>query len=464
MIVRGTTYFRRAAFAGLLLCALTSIASAQAKHPVIFIPGLTGSELRNPATKERIWFSPFKPRSGKIALTLDADPLKMNDSLVATDAVRSVKVGFVPFDIYGGFIKSLSARGGYHEEKWDAPTERGADAAVYVFAYDWRKDNVSNARLLIRKIDELRRKLGRPDLKFDIVGHSMGGIVARYAAMYGDTDLPAAGQKPHPTWAGANYFDNVILIGTPNEGAMLSFSSFVNGFEYKGLRIDLPFFQDTSKYMVFSIPAAYQLLPAPGAFRAFDENLKPLNVDLYDPATWKKYGWDITRDPDFVEHFTAAERRVADAYFANALSRAKRLHEALAAANGETKGTRFFAVGSDCKAATPDGVVIYKDRAGAWRTQFDAAGFTRADGTRVADADVAKVVLSPGDSIVAFHSVGATTQSKNAGVPSIFAAGPTENICEEHNTQATNRGIQDYVIRILAGITVAPKQLTAVAR
>jgi pimeloyl-ACP methyl ester carboxylesterase len=330
-----------------------------------------------------------------------------------------------------------------------------------VYAYDWRRDNVSNARSLIRKIDELRKKLGRPDLKFDIVGHSMGGIVARYAAMYGDADLAANGQKPHPTWAGASYFDNVILIGTPNEGAMNSFNAMINGFEYKGLRIDLPFFQDTSRYVVFSIPSAYQLLPAPGTFRAFDDSLKPLNIDIYDPATWVKYGWDITRDPDLVDHFTAPERRVAATYFANALSRAKRLHEALAAANGEAKGVKFFAVGGDCKKDTRDGVVVYRDRSGAWRTQFNPSGFTRADGTKVSDAEVAKLVLSPGDSMVAFHSVNASTQSRIAGVPSIIASAPAENVCEAHNTQATNREIQDYVIKVLTGISAAPKQLAA---
>ncbi|HEY2847048.1 MAG TPA: hypothetical protein VGI80_04470, partial [Pyrinomonadaceae bacterium] len=332
---------RRAAFAVLLLCALCVSGLAQARHPVIFIPGLTGSELRNPQTKERIWFNPFKPKSGRIALTLDADPSQMHDSLVATDAIRQIKVGLLSFDIYGGFVKALASRGGYHEEKWDTPSAKGGDAAVYVFAYDWRRDNVENARLLIRKIDALRKKLGKPDLKFDIVAHSMGGIVARYAAMYGDAELQGERQTPKPTWAGANYFDHIILIGTPNEGAMNALNTFVNGFIYKGLRVDLPFFQDTSKFAVFTVPSAYQLLPAPGALRAYDDHLKPMSIDLYDPQVWADHGWDVTHDPDFVEHFTATERRVAATYFVNALSRAKRLHMALAAADGEEKGVSF---------------------------------------------------------------------------------------------------------------------------
>jgi len=459
--LRGTTWIRRAAFAVPLLCAVLSTATAQATHPVIFIPGLTGSELKNPQTKERIWFNPFKPRSGRIALTLDADPTVMHDSLEATDALRSIKVGLLSFDIYGGFVKALASRGGYHEEKWDSPTSKGGDAAVYVFAYDWRRDNVENARLLIHKIDALRAKLGKPGLKFDIVAHSMGGIIARYAAMYGDAELPPEGQAARPTWPGANYFDHIVLIGTPNEGAMDALNTFVNGFVYKGLRIDLPFFQDTSKFAVFTIPAAYQLLPAPGAIRAYDDHLQPMSIDLYDPKVWADHGWDVTRDPDFVEHFTANERRVAATYFANALSRAKRLHMALAAADGEAKGVTFYAVGCDCRKDTPDGVVIYKDKAGAWHAQFDPTGFTRADGTRVSDADVKKLVLAPGDIIVAYHSLNASMESSAANVNSIFGAGPTENICEEHNFQATNSKIQDYVIKVLTGAPVVQKQLAA---
>ena len=454
----------RAAFAGLLLCAATQFAAAQATHPVIIIPGLTGSELRNPATKERIWFSPFRPKSGRIALTLNADPATMRDTLVATDAIRSIKVaGIVPVDIYGGMIKALESRGRYHEEKWDKPSARGGDAAVYVFAYDWRRDNVSNARLLIRQIDELRRKIGKPDLKFDIVAHSMGGIIARYAAMYGDADLPPAGQELKPTWAGSAYIDKLVMVGTPNEGAMNAFNALVNGFTYKGLRVDLPFFQDTSKYVVFSLPTVFQLMPAPGTVHAFDEHLKPMDLDLYDPQVWKKYGWDVTRDPDFVEHFTAAERRVADTYFANALSRAKRLHLVLAAANGMAK-VDIYAVGCDCRSETPDGVVVYQDGSGAWRTQFDPAGFTRADGTRVAEAEVRRRVFAQGDGIVPFHSVNASLQSSAANVGSIFGAAPAENICEEHNTQATNSKIQDYIIKLLTGIAAVPRQQLATAR
>ncbi|MBV9240642.1 MAG: hypothetical protein JO314_01425 [Acidobacteria bacterium] len=453
--LRGKIWIPRAAFAVLLLCALASLASAQPKTPVIIIPGLSGSELRNPQTKERIWFNALRPKSGRIQLPLQADPTVMHDDLVANDIVRSIKFGPVPYDVYGGFLKALTTRGGYHEENWDTPSVKGGDGAIYVFAYDWRLDNVGNARLLIRKIDDLRKRLGQPGLKFNIVAHSMGGFIARYAAMYGDTDLPPPGQKPRPTWVGERYFDHIVLMGTPNEGAMNAFVSFINGFSFKGWRIDLPIFQDSSKFMVFSIPTAYQMLPAPGTLRAFDDHLQPMALDLYDPATWRKYGWDIISDPNFVDHFSASDRRVAQTFFAAALDRARRLHEALAAADGEAKGIDIYPVGTDCRKETTDGVVLYLDDSGHWKTHFRPSGFTRADGTRVSDAAVRNVVVSPGDGVVPFHSLNASIESQHAGVASIFAGQPAENICEEHNTQATNSKIQDYVIKVLSGAVLA---------
>jgi hypothetical protein len=286
----------------------------------------------------------------------------------------------------------------------------------------------------------------------------MGGIISRYAAMYGDMDVLGGNDKLQPTWAGSRYFDKIILIGTPNEGAANALNSLVNGFAIGGMRIDLPFVQDTSKYLVFSVPTSFQLLPAPGSLRAFDDKLEPLEIDLYDPRTWSKYGWDVTNDENFTREFSLPEQKVADRYFANVLGRAKRLHEALAAANGKSVGVEFYTVGCDCKTDTPDGVVIYRDaKADKWKTLFKAKGFKRSDGYEFSDDDLKKVIYSPGDGIVPFRSLEAKTQSTRAGVASIYNAQETVLICQDHNKQAANSMIQDYVIKVLAGKMSVPK-------
>lgn len=439
--------------AGLLLGALSFSLFSQGKNPMILIPGLSGSELRHKDTGERVWFRAFKKaKSEDLRLAISADPTKNHDALIPGDILRSVKIGIFPaIDVYDSFVKAMLVRGGYHEEKWDTPSENGFQDSLYLFPYDWRLDNVVNARHLIQRVNELKRKLNKPNLKFDIVAHSMGGIIARYAAMYGDADLPTGNRKAVPTWAGAKDFDKIILMGTPNEGSAFSLSPLLNGFTIGGLRIELPFGQDTSKFTVFTIPAAYELLPAPGTLRVYNDKLKPIDVDIYDLKVWSKYGWNVIYDPKFALRFTSAERKVAAAYFAAALDRGRRLHEALATAQGNTGGISFYVLGADCKTAI-DAIVIYRDeKANKWKTIFRPKGFIRSDGVKVTDDELKKLMLSPGDGIVTSRSLETATQSGKVGLPSIMGSKSDKFICEDHNKLATNVGIQDYIIGILNG-------------
>ncbi len=435
---------------GICLFVLSVSLFAQYRNPVILIPGLIGSELKHKVTGEKVWFRALKPKSEDLRLPISTSIDKMHDDLIPGDIIREVKIGIFPAtDVYGGFIRAMEMRAGYHEESWTNPSDDGDRDAIYVFAYDWRLDNVVNARRLVHDVEALKRKLKRPDLKFDIVAHSMGGIISRYAAMYGDAELPMGNRKALPTWAGAKLFDKVILLGTPNEGAVSSLGSMLNGYSVGGLRIDLPFIQDSSKFTVFTIPSAYQLLPAPGTFRAFDEKLKPMSIDLYDPTMWSKYGWNVIEDDDFNGQFDLAEQKIATAFFTAALNRAKRLHEALAASNGKAEGVSIYLVGSDCKTAL-DGVVLYQDGK-KWKTLVRAKGFTRADGSRVTDDELKNVMQSAGDGVVTQRSLEAVTQSQSAKVASILKSQPVKLVYEDHNKLAANARIQDYVIRVLDG-------------
>lgn len=430
---------------GICLFVLSISLYAQGRNPIILIPGLTGSELKHKVTGEKVWFKALKPKSEDLRLPISTSIDKMQDDLIPGDIIREVKIGVFPAaDVYGGFIRAMEMRAGYHEESWKDPSVDGDRDAIYVFAYDWRLDNVANAQRLVRDVEALKRKLKRPDLKFDIVAHSMGGIISRYAAMYGDAELATGNRKPVPTWAGAKLFDRVILLGTPNEGAVSSLGSMLNGYTMGGLRIDLPFIQDSSKFTVFTIPSAYQLLPAPGTFRAFDEKLKPISIDLYDPKMWSKYGWNAIEDEDFAGQFMLAEQKIATAYFTAALERAKRLHGALAASNGKVGGVSMYLVGSDCKTAL-DGVVLYQDGK-QWKTLVRPKGFTRADGSRVTDDELKKVMQSAGDGVVTQRSLESVTRN---GAESVLTGQPSKLVCEEHNKLAANARIQDYIISVL---------------
>lgn len=426
-------------------------AAAQEKRPVIIIPGLTGSELINSKTNEVVWFKAPRSKDDDLRLPVTSNG-KSRDLLIPGDILRSVKIGIWPrIDVYGGLIEALEKKAGYHEENWNTPTKDGAEAAIYVFAYDWRLDNVENARILVRKIAQLRLKLKKPELKFDVIAHSMGGIITRYAAMYGDADLPSGSRKAVPTWAGAKFFNKIVLLGTPSEGSVLALNALVNGFAVGGININLPFVQNLSRFDLFTIPSAYQLLPAPGTLRVTDENFEPIDIDLYDSKVWTKYGWNAIDDRVFPKQFKLAERRAAPAYFAAMLERARRLHQALSAGSNGTKSpVSFNIVGSDCRDSL-DSVVMYRDaKTGKWKTLFKASGFSKKNGDKVLDDELKKMMFGPGDSVVTRRSLETDTQSRFAGIVSLLMPVTTKFVCEEHNKLAANVEIQDYLIGLLA--------------
>jgi len=441
-----------------LLMGLTVLTvAAQDKTPVIIIPGLTGSELVNSKTNEVVWFKAPRSKDDDLRLPVSANISRNRDSLVPGDVLRSIKVGIFPrLDVYGGLIEAFKTKAGYHEENWESPTADADKSSIFVYPYDWRLDNVENARLLIKKIEKLKLRLKQPDLKFNIIAHSMGGIIARYAAMYGDADLPPGGRKPKPTWAGAKHFEKIVLLGTPNEGSALALSALVDGFDIGGININLPWVQNLDKFDVFTIPSAYQLLPAPGTLRVLDENFEPIDIDLYNPKTWSKYGWNPIDDKRFPSQFKLAERRTATAFFAAMLDRAKRLHEALAAGNGAPK-VSYNIVGAECNNAL-DALVMYRDKkSGSLKTMFKPSGFTKASGDKVTTEELKELMLTGGDGVVTRRSLESNTQSRFAGVPSILVPATSQFICEEHNKLAANDAIQDYLMGLFGNVPVPVK-------
>lgn len=434
--------------ASALLAAAALCASAQANPPVILIPGLTGSELVDGKTGTKIWFKLHHVHKNDLRLPISPNILANHDDLKPGDIIRDVKAGILPrMDIYGGLIASLVSKGGYREGRWDVPPVRGYENTIYVFPYDWRRDNVENARLLIRKIDALKRKLRRPNLKFDVIGHSMGGLIARYAAMYGDNDLPVSGTAT-PNWAGAKDISRLIMLGTPNEGSPLSLKDLINGFSLLGIEVPFPIVRNMSKYDVFTIPAAYELLPAPGTVKAYDDELRPIDLDLYDPATWSKYGWNVIEDKDFEKEFDPAEQKVASAYFAAVLDRAKRFQLALNNITSSSSPVKFDMIGSACK-DTLDAMVLYQKKDGKWDTVFKADSFESAAGRKITSEELKEKIYGPGDGVVTRRSFSAETSSRADGVESIIAPASTTWICEGHNKLPSNAEVQAKVLAIL---------------
>ncbi|MGH9949848.1 MAG: lipase family alpha/beta hydrolase [Pyrinomonadaceae bacterium] len=417
------------------------------KTPVIVIPGITGSTLFNKKTDEEVWFKLFRPKGDDIRLPIDPILERNHDDLEARDIVRGIKIlNFLPeIEIYNRLIYALEERGGYHEAKFDAPGEEGFQDTFYVFPYDWRLDNVDNARLLIRKIESLKDKLKRPNLKFNIVAHSMGGLIARYAAMYGDAVLPYG--KVVPTWAGSKHLDKIFLLGTPNEGSILSLRGVTQGYSISS-GIPLPLIQNFDRFDVFTIPTVYQLLPLSNSLVVYDENFQKLPIDIFDLSVWDKYDWSIWKDKDFEKEFDKEEQKNARPFLAAALRRAKRFQEALMVPRNGKIPVTFYMIGGDCKDTPIAAMVVYDKKKERWETIIRPKSFTRTDGTKVSEDEVKAKLSGKGDGTVALQSLLMDNIPKEERDKFLPIAGGMFQ-CEDHTRLVTSSEVQDKLLSLL---------------
>ena len=416
------------------------------KAPIIIIPGLTGSELVHRGNGKVVWFRSTRVKDDDIRLPITLSYTSSRDDLYPRDIMRGVKIlKFLPeIEIYERLINALETRGGYREAKWNAPGRDGDRDTFYVFAYDWRRDNVENARNLVVQVEALKRRLRKPNLKFNIIGHSMGGLIARYAAMYGNSDIPAG--TVTPTWAGARHFSKIFMLGTPNYGTVSALDGLLNGYSYLGGGLNLPFFQNVTEYDTFTLPSLYQLLPHAGTFKAYDETLKPMEIDVMDPAVWETYGWGIWKDDAYKKKYSAAEAGRAKTFFRSALARAKRFQLALDARSPRKSPVTFYVVGGDCK-ETPVAVVLRRsEKKDKWITQFKADSFTNSEGTKITAEQLKPLIFGLGDSVVLKDSLLPADTANGARLIPVSAE---IFQCEGHTKLVTSSDVQDRILGLL---------------
>jgi pimeloyl-ACP methyl ester carboxylesterase len=452
-------------------------AQEKGKNPVIIIPGVTGSQLVNPRTGKTVWFSVRRDKDDDVRLPMtSAIFARDRDTLQSPDIIRSVELRLLPdIEVYQTVIDALEAKG-YKEADWKHPQ---ATDVFYVFPYDWRRDNVETAHLLMTKMAAVRRSLRKPDLKFDVLAHSMGGLIARYTAMYGMSDLPPEGKAPVPNWSGAAYFNKLMMFGTPNQGSLSAFQSLVEGYPIIANR-KLPFIDDFRPEDVLSTPSAYQLLPHRSSVRFLDENLQPINVDIYDPETWMKYGWGALSDPKFLAKLKDAGRLAATnpdikpaqlqkganqddriiaqttyeqvrAFFAAALGRAKRFNAALDAAETKTP-LQLYAYGGNC-APTLDAVVLLRDdKKNKWATLFDARDIKTSTGADHKKEELKAAMYALGDGRVTQRSLLAVNEAPKATDASLVGLFPLKSSffgCGTHTKLFLDKPIQDSFLSAL---------------
>jgi pimeloyl-ACP methyl ester carboxylesterase len=446
------------------------VARHTGKRPVIVIPGTLGSQLVNRRTGEQVWPGLFVPHSDTLALPIASTVFTENaDDIVATEILETARLAkLIPeISVYDSLLETLERYGGYRRGQLDAPPEDGDRDTFYVFAYDWRRDNVESAQMLAQKIARLKQQLNRPDLRFDIIAHSMGGLVARYYAMYGDRDaLQAGSDGPRPDWSGAQHLEKLVMLGTPNAGLMDALRTLLRGYSVvETNRPHIPLLNRLDREVVFTTPAVYQLLPHRGQARFLDAELQPLEVDLFDSETWRRFGWSVAFDRGFREReqrsllkrrgeqgAAEANRRAAEReqFLRAALARAEAFHRALNAASAPPETLRFYLFGGDCE-PTLDAAMIATIK-GERRTLFSSGG---APGGRRARRRAFEAMFAPGDGRVTRRSLfglrpNSATDDHTADTRRQTLHYATFS-CELHGDLPLNLTLQDNLLTILLG-------------
>jgi hypothetical protein len=219
---------------------------------VVLLPGITGSVLRD--SRGRDLWAPTAGAAARALVTLGRSitDLELRDD----DADDGVTAPLMVPDLHliPGLwkIDGYSKLSGYLQRQFAVTAGRN----FFAFPYDWRRDNRVAARRLKeqtgRWLWEWRRE--SPDAKLILVGHSMGGLVARYFLECLDG------------WRDTR---RLVTFGTPYRGSVNALNFLVHGVRKRLGPIPV---MDLSR-LLRSFPSVYQLLPIYPCFDPGDGRL-----------------------------------------------------------------------------------------------------------------------------------------------------------------------------------------------
>ena len=241
-------------------------------HILVFIPGYMGSRLKNQKTGELIWLdipALLRDPVGIGARLADlSNQLKFPNHDLVPDGILNEVLFLPPFvkqEQYGRLIEQLTAWG--YQINPSEPSPDGC--SLYTFAYDWRQDNRLSARLLAQAIDQWRSVC--PEAEIWIMGHSNGGIVARwYIEKEGGKDVVS----------------RLFLLASPWDGAPKALQVMQDGLDVFLLRYFNRFgIAEILRETLLTFPSFYQLIPA---FLPFLQDEEGRTIDLFRLSGWLK--------------------------------------------------------------------------------------------------------------------------------------------------------------------------------
>lgn len=408
--------------------------------PLIVIPGVLGSRLSDVATGKLLWppdilmlIGGWRVRNLELPIagqTGAGEPEVRPSGLLLSAGDR---------DYYGDLLDALRDAG----YRCATPSEMTADTSCVLFAWDWRKGIVAAAASLDHVIERVRAQRRDPNMKFDILADSAGGIVARYYARFGGTDVVDRPTDGSITSAHRS-IRRMILIGPPNRGSIDTVEGLMRGYRVGPFKV-VP-------EILASFETSYQLLPSPDFDWLIDRRGAPVSMDLYDIDTWSKLHVSIFGDEvrkRISSHFGSEQeiQRYMDALetrFRGSLARAKRFQQALSSPLPEDTRLGYFVIGSDCE-STPKRAVL---------ENVDGKPEVRFRPKEIADpiggVDYSRLMLEPGDGRVTRSSLlGSVSAARQTSRQSPL---PITNLlfeCVPHGEMSSNFEIIHNAIDLL---------------
>ncbi|NKB25215.1 MAG: hypothetical protein GKR87_12725 [Kiritimatiellae bacterium] len=207
----------------------------------------------------------------------------------------------------------------------------------------------SKKRVYLQAEYEERLGIKNHDVKFNIVAHSMSGLITRYFLRYGNANLPNDGPLPKITWKGAKYVRQAVFLGTPNAGSALAIDNLVEGLK-------LPLLANYEPAILGTFPSIYELLPRPrhGLWREEGTEDK---ISFYQPAIWEKMQWGLAnpKQDKILRQLMPAVKSPEERYKTaldhqrKCLKRTERFHAALDKPAIPPKGVRLHLMAGDAK-------------------------------------------------------------------------------------------------------------------
>ncbi len=417
--------------------------------PVIIIPGILGSRLRERGSGRELWPGSltnvlFSARS--LALKIDSTTLEpLPDDVEAYDLFR----GLLGTDFYGAIIETLEKHGGYVRGQPGKPADAGT-RRYYVFAYDWRQDNVLTARKLDALIEQIRHDYADPQLKVDVVAHSMGGLITRYYIQYGVTDVLDGSDFP-ASFLGAGKIRTAILLGTPNLGSVSALNSLLAGHKIG--------WQAIPTEVLATMPSIYELMPHPVTNWIVDLAGRPLERDLFFVGTWIAYQWSVF-DPQVEKRIRSrspgpregqAQLELLQRYFAKRMERARRFVWSLTYNESQQAPVRLVVFGGDCT-LTPARVVVEREPGAVAAAGPLVRLLPGQISHPLPSVDYSRLMLEPGDgevtkpSLLARQSLDPTvSRSDDVFFPLAYAF----FLCVDHEHLTGNISFQDNLLNVL---------------